>query len=67
MKTRIIFSLFLAGFLLVSCESKRPNKLNATPTEVKPDSSAIINVKPLSTEKTHEGGVDQTQPVFNKK
>ena len=52
------------SFFLVSCgpiESKKPD---ANTSEIEADSSSILNVKRLSTEKTHEGGVDKTQKIF---
>ena len=64
MKRGIIFILSILSLFLISCETPAPNKTIAEPTEVKPDSSSTIRVKPLSTEKTHEGGVDQTKSIF---
>ncbi len=64
MLKKITYSLSLASFLLVSCGSVEPKKPHINTSEVESDSSSILNVKPLSTEKTHEGGVDETQKIF---
>jgi|GEM_PF-6895375 hypothetical protein len=56
--------LSLICLLLISCGTAAPEKTITEPAKVTSDSSSIIRVKPLSTEKTHEGGVDQTKLIF---
>lgn len=60
----VIFLLSVISFFLLSCETTATTKTVAEPVEVKPDSSSTIHVKPLSTEKTHEGGMDKTKLNF---
>ncbi len=64
MSHKIIAFLFFTSFILVSCETSRPKNTISAPSEMKSDSSEVVTVKPLSTEKTHEGGVDKTQQIF---
>ena len=64
MKGSFIFTLPIVLFMLFSCENTAPKKTIITPNTMKSDSSLTLNVKPLSTEKTHEGGVDKTKLNF---
>ena len=61
MKREIIF---IVSLFLLSCETPAPKKTNPKPASVASDSNSTLLVKPLSTEKTHEGGVDKTKLNF---
>ena len=60
MRHKLFRLLFLTCTLFASCKSLEPPP-PVEPVEIIPKSSTVIKVKPLSTEKTHEGGLDTTK------
>jgi hypothetical protein len=61
MQHKIFRLLFLTFTLFASCKSFEPKAPPVEPMEIKSKSNTVIKVKPLSTEKTHEGGLDTTK------
>ena len=66
MPKRVYYFILFSAISWAACgpiETKKPaiNKSN-----IKADASVTLKVKALKTEKTHEGGVDQTQKIFKK-
>ena len=61
---KVIFVGSIISFFLLSCEATEPRTTNPKPAKVSSDSTSTLKIKPLSTEKTHEGGVDKTKLNF---
>jgi hypothetical protein len=61
MRQKIYPFLFLICSIFASCKTFEPKATHAEPVEIRFKSNTVIKVKPLSTEKTHEGGVDTTK------
>ncbi len=61
MQLKIALVLFCICVFSFSCETPMPINNATSVPKIESDSSATIHLKPLSTEKTHEGGVDHTK------
>jgi hypothetical protein len=61
---RVLSVIVITSMLIVSCEAAEPIKKVEDSVQNQRDSNNSITIKPLSTDKTHEGGVDSSLTIF---
>jgi hypothetical protein len=64
---KLLWLFFVLSFGLISCVSVQSQKPTTDSAKEELDSNLTLKLKPLSTEKTHEGGVDKSKKLFDKK